>query len=285
MGSNNDVSVTSIPNYDYIANAATNPQVLISLTVFIIIIYLIVTGLGALGGDSAGTSEKQSSLVFLEVLLWAVFLFLLFVNGAVYFFGFDIKAALNSSDGKPEVDISVVKPSSSGPKASESSSSAGSAGSGSPQVFHIPGNDYVYEDAKALCKAYGARLANYNELEQAYNKGAEWCSYGWSDDQLALFPTQKETYNKLQTIEGHEKDCGRPGINGGYIDNKAVRFGVNCYGVKPKITSLEREIMNNTSKYPKTYKDMAQEKRTDYWSDHLKDIVLAPFNYESWNKV
>ena len=95
MGSNS-VSVTSLPSYDNIASAATNPQVLISLTIFIIIIYLIVTGLGALSGDSSGTSEKQSSLVFLEVLIWAVFLFLLFINGAIYFFGFDIKAALNS---------------------------------------------------------------------------------------------------------------------------------------------------------------------------------------------
>lgn len=280
MGSDNSVSLSS-PSYDYIAKSATNPQVLITLTVIIIIIYLIVTALGALGGDATSTSEKQSNLVFLEVFLWAIFLFLIFVNGAVYFFGFDITAGLKSSDGKPEVDISVTKPSSSEPKASESGSSSG----GSPQVFHVPGNDYVYEDAKALCKAYGARLATYDELEKAYTKGAEWCSYGWSEDQLALFPTQKETYNELQTIEGHENDCGRPGINGGYIDNKAVRFGVNCYGTKPKITSLEREIMNNTSKYPKTYKDMAQEKRTDYWTDKLKDIVLAPFNYDSWNKV
>ena len=122
-------------------------------------------------------------------------------------------------------------------------------------------------------------------MNKAYKEGASWCSYGWSDDQLALYPTQKETYNQLQNIEGHENDCGRPGINGGYIDNKAVRFGVNCYGTKPKITSLEREIMNNTTKYPKTNKDIVREKRTEYWSDKLKDIVLAPFNYDSWNKV
>ena len=38
-------------------------------------------------------------------------------------------------------------------------------------------------------------------------------------DQMALYPTQKKTYNKLQTIKGHEHDCGRPGINGGYIAN------------------------------------------------------------------
>jgi hypothetical protein len=31
---------------------------------------------------------------------------------------------------------------------------------------------------------------------------------------MALFPTQKETWDKLQKIKGHEHDCGRPGING-----------------------------------------------------------------------
>ena len=278
-----DVSVTSLPTYEYISNIATNPQVLISLTIIIIVLYLITSVLGGLGGsESSSGQDKASSLVFLEVFLWAIFLFLLFINGAVYFFGFDIKTSLNAINGKPEVDINVIKPSSSEPKAS----SSGSSGTGgSSQVFHIPGNDYVYEDAKAVCKAYGARLATYDEVESSYNKGAEWCSYGWSEDQLALYPTQKATYKELQKIEGHENDCGRPGINGGYIDNKAVRFGVNCYGSKPKITALERDIMNNQTKYPKTTKDLAREKRTKYWTQHIKDIILSPFNYDSWNKV
>ena len=41
-----------------------------------------------------------------------------------------------------------------------------------------------------------------------------------------------------------------------------MRFGVNCFGAKPKITALEREIMNNAEKYPKTIGDLAEEKRT-----------------------
>ena len=39
MGSYN-VSVTSLPDYDYISKAATNPQVLITLTIVIVIIYV-----------------------------------------------------------------------------------------------------------------------------------------------------------------------------------------------------------------------------------------------------
>ena len=36
---------------------------------------------------------------------------------------------------------------------------------------------------------------------------------------MALFPTQYEHWEHLQKIKGHENDCGRPGVNGGYIDN------------------------------------------------------------------
>ena len=51
---------------------------------------------------------------------------------------------------------------------------------------------------------------------------------------MAYFPTQYDKWKKLQTIKGHENDCGRPGINGGFIDNPNVRFGINCFGYKPK---------------------------------------------------
>ena len=66
------------------------------------------------------------------------------------------------------------------------------------EVFHIKRNIYSYDDAKAVCKAHGAKLANYSQIETAYNNGAEWCGYGWSSDQMGLFPTQKETWEKMQ---------------------------------------------------------------------------------------
>ena len=139
-----------------------------------------------------------------------------------------------------------------------------------------------YENAKAVCQAYGADLASYDQIEKAYNSGAEWCNYGWSADQLALFPTQQKTYNKLQTIQGHENDCGRPGINGGYIANPEVRFGVNCYGNKPKITSQEEEIMKTATPYPESAKDIAFQKRVDFWKNKVDQILVSPFNYDTW---
>lgn len=155
--------------------------------------------------------------------------------------------------------------------------------SGINQVFNVPGNVYTYDNAKALCKAYDGRLATYDEIESAYKKGGEWCNYGWSDGQNVYFPTQEKSYNALQDIEGHENDCGRPGINGGYIANPQVRFGANCYGKKPIITQDEREIMESTPLYPLNKKDIWFNKKVDYFKTQLNNILISPFNKQSWS--
>ena len=153
------------------------------------------------------------------------------------------------------------------------------------QVFNIPGNTYTYEDGKAICKAYGGDLATYEQIEDAYNNGGEWCNYGWSDKQLALFPTQQNTYNNLQAIKGHEHDCGRPGINGGFIANPDIKFGVNCYGNKPKISSNEAELMKTMTPYPETKQDLEFQQKVDFWKNKAKEILLSPFNYNSWEEI
>ena len=152
------------------------------------------------------------------------------------------------------------------------------------QVFNIPNNIYTYDEAKAVCSAFGSKLATYDQLEDTYKNGGEWCNYGWSADQMILFPTQKDTWNTLQGIEGHQNDCGRPGINGGRIENTELKFGVNCYGPKPNITKKEEELMANVSPYPKNEKDIEFENRVDYWKDHVDDILISPFNHKTWSK-
>jgi hypothetical protein len=154
-----------------------------------------------------------------------------------------------------------------------------------PQVFHIPGNNYTFEDSKAICSAYGGRLATYSEMEDSYKEGADWCSFGWSDGQMAFYPTQTDKWEKLQKIEGHEHDCGRPGINGGYIDNPNVRFGANCFGYKPVITEKEMNQMGNTPLYPKTNKELQFDKNVDMWRKKLSEITVAPFNNKNWSII
>lgn len=100
------------------------------------------------------------------------------------------------------------------------------------QVFNVSNNLYNYEEAQKVCAAFDASLATYDQIETAYNNGGEWCNYGWSDGQMAYFPTQKETWEQLQNNPNMKHACGRPGINGGFIDNPYIKFGANCYGVK-----------------------------------------------------
>jgi hypothetical protein len=153
------------------------------------------------------------------------------------------------------------------------------------QVFHVTENNLGYNDAQAVCQAYGGRLANYGEVEASYKAGAEWCGYGWSADQMALYPTQQKTWDELQKIEGHEHDCGRPGVNGGYMANPQLKFGANCYGYKPRMTHEEELRMQNTPLYPKTAADIAIDHRVDYWKQKLQDVLVSPFNPKRWSRV
>jgi hypothetical protein len=152
------------------------------------------------------------------------------------------------------------------------------------QVFNIPGNNYTYDDAKAVCKSYGAELATYSQIEESYQHGSEWCNYGWSDGQMALYPTQQKTFDNLQKIKGHENNCGRPGINGGYMKNPNIKYGINCYGYKPKMTPEEEIIMENTTPYPLTKEDIAFQAKVDYWKNHISEILVSPFNYKNWGQ-
>ena len=236
----------------------------------------------SLGGDGG---DESTSTTMVGVIIVALFIMLALINGLQYFFGINVVAIVkNIFSENPEIDITVDQ-SNATSNANSSATNVNVAQPASPQVFNVPGNDYVYGDAKALCSAYGARLATYTEVEKSYNEGGEWCNYGWSDGQMALFPTQQTTYDGLQKIEGHENDCGRPGINGGYMANPALKFGVNCYGKKPDMTSDEEELMAHSTPYPKTKKDMIMEQRVEYWQNHLSDILVSPFNYKNWNKL
>ena len=102
---------------------------------------------------------------------------------------------------------------------------------------------------------------------------------------MALYPTQKDTYKKLKEIDGHEHDCGRAGINGGYIKNPNVRFGANCFGNKPKASEKELKYMKDTEIIPTSYKDKQFEKKVDYYKKNIKKIMVAPFNKNKWSYI
>ena len=279
--------------YDYMNGLFLNPSSYIIIALVIVAYIVVFLSLGKntdtsvtpstnIYSESSGDAGSNIGYKILIGIVVVMFIVLLISNGLQYFFGVNVMASVKDIfTGQPHIDIVIDNPL---PGPSLMSSPVPEI-KYEKQVFNIPGNYYGYEDAKTLCSAYGSRLATYGEIEDSYDKGGEWCNYGWSDGQMALFPTQKETYDGLQKIKGHEHDCGRPGINGGYMANPHLKYGVNCYGYKPKITGEEEEIMQMTSPYPKTEKDVLMEKRVDYWKTKIGDILISPFNYKNWSKI
>ena len=257
-----------------------NPLILISLTVIIILYYVVFNYLGA-GGTGAPDMPIPESrgIKFIEIMMWGLFVFLILINGLQYFFSLDIKTTIkNIFSPVPEVDIQVID-------TPEEDQEPVPEIMIEKQVFNIPDNKYTYEEAKALCAAYGADLANYDQIEKSYKQGGEWCSYGWSDNQMVFYPTQPETFNALQKIDGHQHDCGRTGINGGYMENNKARFGVNCYGYKPEITPEEQENMGNNPAYPLTKKELVFNDKVASFRKYLPDILISPFNSNQWSQI
>ena len=278
---NTTTTTDPVNMYNYLNSFILNP------TVFIIIFLILVAYLvfsSSLANDSfgLGNGDSEGGNNIIGVIVVAILVILILVNAFQYFFSINVTAYINGLfTPKTQVDIVV----------DQSTYQAQPQPSTVPeikfrkQVFNVPGNNYNYENAKAICSAYGSNLATYKQIEEAYDKGAEWCNYGWSQGQMALFPTQQQTFDRLQTIDGHHHDCGRPGINGGYIANPQVKFGVNCYGYKPKINQEEEELMKTSSPYPETIKDLAFQKRVDYWKNNVDEILVSPFNHNTWGEV
>lgn len=273
---NTTTTTDPVHMYNYLTTYLMNPVVLIILFLVIIAFYAFSSSLGT--GTQIATETNPKSGKMFGIIIGVILVGLILVNAFQYFFSINVSAYIQGLfTPNTSVDI-VVDQSTYEPTPVPSIKFK-------KQVFNIPGNYYTYDNARALCTAYGAELASYEQLEDAYNNGAEWCNYGWSENKLALFPTQKKTYDTLQTIPGHENDCGRPGINGGYIANPNVKFGVNCYGYKPKIGSEEEELMKTSSPYPETAEDIAFQKKVDFMKNHLDQILVSPFNHDTWGEI
>lgn len=256
----------------------TNPLFVVIVLLILILYYLVYSTIsGTNTPQNSQYAYTDSGFGLVEISLWGLFIFLLVINGLEYFFSIDVKTVLKGlMSSNPTVDVVVTTP---------TEETTTDSILQSKEVFHIPDNIHTFPEAKALCKAYNAELASYDQVKKAHTAGGEWCNYGWSKDQLALYPTQKQTYDTLKNIKGHEHDCGRPGINGGFISNENVRFGVNCFGYKPKITQSESEKMAYSELYPKSEEDRKENQRIDEFKKKIPDIMLAPFNKTKWSRI
>jgi hypothetical protein len=248
---------------EYLNNAYSVLEVGLFIIFFYIGIYFF--------GISMNPADKPWTVSFLESNAFILLFIILFVQFFKYVLKIDVIAIIFGDIAVPDFKSQVLTPN---VQVKE-------------EVYNISNNLYTYEDANAVCKAMGSRLATYNEIEDAYTNGAEWSTYGWSEDQHAYFPTQKDTWAKLQKVKGHEHDLGRPGVNGGYFSNPNVRFGVNCYGVKPPMTDAEKALMNARKDhvYPKSKEDLALDAKVEFWkANRDKMLVLNGHNTKAWSR-
>ena len=253
------------------------PFSIVSVISFIIVFYVIIY----LFRFPMTEGSKSIAITIIESIAWILFIIIAIVDFFKYFLKIPIMDVLyflfgwqKTPEEKPvtkEVNGNVVA-------------------TQPDEVFNISNNLYTYDDAQAICSSYDAKLATYDQIEDAYNDGAEWCNYGWSDSQMIYFPTQKSTWDKLQKTKNHKNDCGRPGVNGGHIANPYLKFGVNCYGKKPKANDndLARMKANKDYVFPKSQEDIDLENKVKYWKDNADKLLkVNSFNtnkwFENWN--
>ena len=244
---------------------AEDPLSLFTTIVFIVCFYLIVFALRIPTNELA-----PFSVMIMGVFGWALIVFLVIHNALKTLFNVDLLVILR--------DPSWIIP------MTEADTSGNVVKNTKPEVFNIANNAYTYDDSQAICRAYDSRLATYDEIESAYTNGAEWCNYGWSADQMAFFPTQKKTWQDLQSSETHKNNCGRPGVNGGFFANKNIKFGVNCFGIKPESKANDAKWVDVP--FPQTEEEKKMEEKIKYWKDNLDDenLQVSSFNKIQWSR-
>jgi hypothetical protein len=246
---------------------AGDPLSLFTTIVFIVCFYLIVFALRIPTNELA-----PFTVMIMGVFGWALIVFLVIHNALKTLFKVDLLVILR--------DPSWLTPVT-GAAAADTSGNV--VTNTTPEVFNIANNSYTYDDSQAICRAYDSRLATYDEIESAYNNGAEWCNYGWSANQMAFFPTQKKTWQDLQNSEKHKNNCGRPGVNGGYFANPNIKFGVNCFGMKP--AAKKNDVSWKDVSFPKTEEDKKLEEKIKYWQDNLdENLQVSSFNKIQWSR-
>jgi hypothetical protein len=292
-----------------------SPLSIVSVGLFIFTLYVVIYIL-SIPMDSFG---KPIIISIIENSAWILFVLVLFSTFLKYVAGVsltkfmdDVGDSLKKKAEEAQASVSTTSPSTDkinsifgalsqsrgvngtaygNTKLSGNASSFGNASSSNvsvqlDEVFNIGNNMFTYDDAQSVCASYGARLATYDEVESTYNNGGEWCNYGWSDGQSAYFPTQKSTWKHLQQSESTKNACGRPGVNGGFIDNPNIRFGANCFGQKPKPSTSDLAAMSSGAgiTIPKKPEDILLDKKVEFWKNNRDKLLkINSYNNNKWS--
>ena len=155
---------------------------------------------------------------------------------------------------------------------------------GTKEVFNIAENIFSYDDAEPLCKAYGAELATFDQLDTAWKSGANWCNKGWiksdADKPMAYFPVNKQYWDMLVKTGNilEQAGCLGVGVNGG-IHNKSDMFGVNCYGVKPEAGPDDK-----IAGLPLSEAEFASQRKIADFKARVGKFNITSFNGTNWSQ-
>ena len=120
------------------------------------------------------------------------------------------------------------------------------------------------------------------------------CNYGWTEGKTAYYPIQQEFLRKAD--DNTKKRCGRgkSGLIGGLFKDTNLKFGANCYGIRPgprgekikyevssPIQSAHKEIISDIQKATKKDQDTVQK-----YKDMIQmgQIDVQPFNTLKWSE-
>jgi len=167
-------------------NIFGNKVSFILLLVFVIFIYIIMFSILHKNNET-----PSAPIIVIEIILWLTLIIIIIVN--IKWLNdkdFNVRAELNDLFDNKLTELNIfanqdddtTRP----PQTTQAPQTPTPSSSCKPdpedaEVFHIESNTYTYDDAKDVCKLLDARLATYEEVERAYQNGANWCSYGWSD--------------------------------------------------------------------------------------------------------
>lgn len=277
--------------YSKLKSYMDTPMALISVGFFILTLYIIIYILAIPMDDG-----KPITISIIENAAWLLFLLVIISTFLKYVAGVSLTSMMDNTakffqDRAALATASSAQVTGNVKVSGNTVATGGNANAASNsvnlevnEVFNIGNNMYTYDDAQSVCKSFGARLATYDEVETAYTKGAEWCNYGWSDGQAAYFPTQKDTWTELQKSESTKHSCGRPGVNGGFIDNPDVRFGVNCYGKKPMPSPADLKAIADGNNIQKSQEDIILDKKVKFWKDNRDKLLqINSYNNKKWS--
>jgi len=279
-----------------------SPASVISTSIFIVVFYLVAT----IFQIPMSKESKPIFMYLIESIAWLLLIITIFVEFFKYTLNLSIYDLFpmfgTTPNDEPEIVPSntIIDPSNNIITDSSNNVVCETTTPDDPEgeVFNISKNIYTYKEANAVCKSFDAKLATYDQVESAYNNGAEWCNYGWSDGQMILFPTQKNTWKELQKLDekrecnsntpSYKNACGRPGINGGYIANPYVKFGVNCFGKKPDATENDIARLNQRTEqtYPKSREEYEMESKINKIKQQSPEMLqLSSYNTKQWKRT